>query len=540
MEHMSPDQIIIESARRVQRHFDLAQRFFADTLMESGINVLRTFRSVRPQMMEIHDVLNNPVLHKALEAPEVSAMADRERAHAEALREAVALEKGVSRALRFSEESFRRRGLVMFGFVQDAENFDQVTSRAERFQKLLATLSINPARERRKIDLHFEACSYRQHLEDVFANQRAIAHVRMKNAPGVYASPYASLCASYGGLFAPFDDAATVDALFEQVTQQRHAQLELQSITVPNLPEISFETGQQIIDRLNRHFGIDLDQVRLAKGLPSMAMGGRENAVAIVRFEPDPLTLIETYVHEALGHILYRNNLPDDSDHPLFGMINGFQVDETLALWCERTWLRDPNVLAEVAKLVSDIIPLNPEDLAVRVQLIQPVPKDRTSADNLSYMIKELIRGRAERDIINGDMEVRDLPARLEQDYLHAFGLEICGFDMLRQTFQWPLCLQGHTASYPQGMVLAAQMDKVIRADLSADAYSDLSGGADCPALSWLRDAIHSKGKTLPPDVMMAAALGGPLDIACYLEQINVAADKKRALHLSEAPAREL
>ena len=140
------------------------------------------------------------------------------------------------------------------------------------------------------------------------------------------------------------------------------------------------------------------------------------------------------------------------------------------------------------------------------------VPSDsliRVEADEMTYPAHVLLRFDIERALINGGMQVADVPAAWGAASLALLGVtppnDAAG------------CLQDvHSASGAP----AAQLFEAARAALP-DLDAQVEGGHFSPLREWLRVAVHARGSAPPSlDALLAEVTGGPLSVAPLLRHL--------------------
>ncbi len=121
----------------------------------------------------------------------------------------------------------------------------------------------------------------------------------------------------------------------------------------------------------------------------------------------------------------------------------------------------------------------------------------RTEADEVTYNLHILLRFELERALMNGDLQVEDLPGAWN-DKMRAFlGLTPPGPGQgVMQDIHWSAGLFGYFPTYTLGNLYAAQFFAKAAADLGP-LEERFAAGDFAPLLTWLRERIHSQGNRL-------------------------------------------
>jgi carboxypeptidase Taq len=140
----------------------------------------------------------------------------------------------------------------------------------------------------------------------------------------------------------------------------------------------------------------------------------------------------------------------------------------------------------------------------------------RTEADELTYSIHVMIRYELEKAMIEGDLNVNDIPGEWNRMYREYLGVEVP--DDRRGCLQdshWSFGAIGYFPSYALGSAYGVQMLECMERDI--DVWSAVRGGNLKPVTAWLGDRIHRHGRLLTPAQLVESACGGPFDPHRYV-----------------------
>ncbi len=142
----------------------------------------------------------------------------------------------------------------------------------------------------------------------------------------------------------------------------------------------------------------------------------------------------------------------------------------------------------------------------------------RVDADELTYPLHVTMRYEIERELLNGSLEVADVP-----DVWNAAMQRYLGVtppsqaDGALQDIHWSMGAFGYFPSYTLGALYAAQIHASLSRDLP-DLDSQIAAGETEALRAWLRDKIHLKGSILETDLLCASATGAPLDPEPFIQ----------------------
>lgn len=337
-------------------------------------------------------------------------------------------------------------------------------------------------------------------------------------------TPYDALL----GEFEPGMTAAELDAMFARLRPGLVNLRERIANSGWRMPRFTggFAKGGQIAlaRRLGDVFGFDWSAGRLDLAIhPSSSGSGGDVRITTRVDESDPRECLYATIHE-LGHALYEQGLDPAQALLPAGMYASMGVHESQSrlfenqlgrsrAFCE--WL----VLALGAQFGATGVDM-PESLYAAVNAVE-TGFIRTEADEVHYNLHILLRFDLERQLITGALEVADLDAAWNQRFAADFGLEVTDPRQgALQDVHWSAGLFGYFPTYTLGNVYAAELNAALRAAVP-ELDSLLSVGDLRPAIDWLRDTVHRKGRLLAPKDLIAQACGHAPSEAALLDYLE-------------------
>lgn len=318
--------------------------------------------------------------------------------------------------------------------------------------------------------------------------------------------------------------ARVVQWLPPLLARVRHAQARQPEPLEPSGPFDS--AGQQALSRdLLVRLGFDFERGRLDACQHPFTGGMPEDVRLAANFDPGSLLpALLGVLHEA-GHAGYQQHLPRAwLGQPLAGP-HSASLHEAQALVFERQLAVLPAFWQAMAPLLrqrfGDQPAFDAGNLWRRVQLVRP-GRVRVQADALSYPLHIVLRHRIERALVDGDIEVDDVPALWVEHQQRLLGLGPgSGFsEGPLQDPHWAQGLFGYFPSYLLGAMAAAQLMQALRRDLPDLDARIADGDWRCVA-DWLRPRVWEQGARRNLDDALRHATGAPLGDEALQQQLG-------------------
>jgi carboxypeptidase Taq len=228
-------------------------------------------------------------------------------------------------------------------------------------------------------------------------------------------------------------------------------------------------------------------------------------------------------LHEA-GHALYSLGLP--LEH--WGTPRGEDVSLGIHESQSRTWEnlvgRSPGFWRGFYPRARELFPalrdVDREAFYFAVNRVAP-SLIRVEADEVTYNLHIIVRFELERPLINGKLEVRDLPeawnARM-QEYLGLTPPD--NQDGVMQDVHWSAGLFGYFPTYTLGNIYASQFFATAEEALGG-LDERFALGEFAPFREWLRDNIHSQGARYRPRDLVQRVTGEKLNSRFLQDYLN-------------------
>ncbi|NKE43677.1 carboxypeptidase M32 [Roseomonas frigidaquae] len=360
----------------------------------------------------------------------------------------------------------------------------------------------------------------RPYLAEVVRLQREVAQ-GLGEALGM--APYDALMDGYQrGVTA--DDVDPVFAAYEAWLAEALPRAEaIQARRGPALPlpgPFPVAAQRDLCRAMAQVVGLDFAHARLDESLHPFC-GGTPTDVRITTFydEANVAKALLGVLHET-GHAMYERGLPEAFARQPVGEAAGMAAHESQSLIVEMQACRSDAFLQFLsarlqATFGGDPAPYAAENLG---KLWRRVERGfiRVDADEMTYPAHVILRFRLERAMIQGSLEVAELPEAWNAGLATALGIAPPN-DALGclQDIHWHDGAFGYFPSYTLGAMAAAQLMAALRrAEPQLDAQ--LARGDMAPMMAWLRDKVHGQGARLGFQDLLRSATGKPLDPADF------------------------
>lgn len=332
------------------------------------------------------------------------------------------------------------------------------------------------------------------------------------------------------GRFEPGMSCAQVDRVFgevrqwlpgliQQVQQHQAEQVAREPLIEPQGP-FALERQRSLCAQVMKLLGFDFEAGRLDVSTHPFCGGVPEDVRMTTRFrEDDFLGSLMGTVHET-GHGRYEQNLPRELLGQPVAQARSMALHESQSLSFEMQLGSHPAFVMQLAPLLEQAFgaqpafgPRNLHRLLTRVKpgLI------RVDADEVTYPAHIILRYEIERPLIEGEIEIEDVPALWDAKMQELLGLDTRGNykDGPMQDVHWPEALFGYFPCYSLGAMYAAQWFAAMRR-----AHPDLDeriGRGDLACVfDWLRQNIWLQASRWDTDELAHRASGEPLNPAHF------------------------
>lgn len=145
----------------------------------------------------------------------------------------------------------------------------------------------------------------------------------------------------------------------------------------------------------------------------------------------------------------------------------------------------------------------------------------RTEADEATYNMHIMLRLELEIALMEGSLEVRDLPEAWNSRMREYLGITPPNDTKgVLQDVHWASGLIGYFATYALGNLISAQWWECMAKDIP-DLHDQISRGEFSSMLAWLRQKIHRHGAKFEPQELLQRVTGSRIDPAPYMHYLR-------------------
>ncbi len=287
------------------------------------------------------------------------------------------------------------------------------------------------------------------------------------------------------------------------------------------------EKQKQFSLEILKQMGYDFDSGRMDETVHPFATGLNPGDVRVTTKydEEDWRTAVFGTIHEG-GHALYEQNINTKLIGTPLCSGTSMGIHESQSLFYENFvgrnrsfWEANYELLKEFANGQFDQVSL--EEFYHAINESKP-SYIRIEADELTYPLHIMIRYEIEKALINGKIEVKDLPQVWNQKYEEYLGITPTNDAVgVLQDVHWAGGSFGYFPSYALGYMYAAQFKNTMLKEIP-EFDSLLKEGNLLPIKEWLTNKIHRFGKEKMPLEIIQDVTGEELNVDYlirYLEE---------------------
>ncbi len=331
--------------------------------------------------------------------------------------------------------------------------------------------------------------------------------------------------------FSPGISTADIDSMFKALSR-RLPGLIRETIALQETRQIlplngKFPAAKQraLAVEIMKAVGFPFDRGRLDESEHPFTEGVPGDIRVTTRFDPvDLFSGLLGALHET-GHAMYDLGLPQDwRDQPV-GRDRGMALEESQSLLIEmlicrsRAFVRYLRPLLEkhfaIAGPEWDVENLYAHLTRVKRGLI------RVDADELTYPVHVMLRYELEKQMLNGELAVKDLPAAWNAGMEQRLGIRPANdLEGCLQDIHWAVGSFGYFPSYALGAVIAAQLYESLRSDVP-NLDEQIAHGEFGGLFGWLRTHVHGLGAKVTVNELMKTATGKTLSAASFVRYVE-------------------
>ncbi|WP_414148716.1 carboxypeptidase M32 [Erwinia sp. BNK-24-b] len=341
-------------------------------------------------------------------------------------------------------------------------------------------------------------------------------------------------CSRYDALldlYEPGMTSAKLDATFGELKEWLPSLLNRivekqarQPVDVPVGP-FAIESQKQLGQTLMKLLNFDFNAGRLDVSAHPFCGGVPEDVRITTRYNANEfISAMMGVIHET-GHACYEQNLPKQWAGQPVALARSTAIHESQSLFFEKQLGRSREFLSlllpQVKTLMGDQPALEEANFIALNQRVKP-GLIRVDADEVSYPAHIILRYEIERALIEGDIEVDDIPALWQEKMQALLGLDTSGNyrDGCMQDIHWTDGAFGYFPTYTLGAMYAAQLFQSVKKALP-QVQSELREGNLQPIFDWLQQNIWQHGSRFSTSQLIENATGEALNPAFFRQHLE-------------------
>lgn len=281
------------------------------------------------------------------------------------------------------------------------------------------------------------------------------------------------------------------------------------------------DSQRQLSETVMAFLGFQFDRGRLDVSSHPFSTGNFGDQRITTRYdESNFIEALYGTVHET-GHARYEAGLPAEWCTQPLGRARNMSIHESQSLFFEKHIGGSPAfcefVEKQCGRLFSLAEPVTASTLLDSVKWVEP-GYIRVRADELTYPLHIILRFEIESGLINGQLEVQDIPDAWNEKMGVYFGLDTKGNyqDGCMQDIHWTMGAFGYFPSYTLGAVNAAQLRTAMEKRVGP--INDIIADGDLrPITEWLAEHIWSVGCRWQSQEIVRSATGKETDAQSLL-----------------------
>ena len=365
---------------------------------------------------------------------------------------------------------------------------------------------------------------FSKNLKEVVKLARDEATIRSKEN-GL--TPYDSLL----DLYEPGMRSQTLDTIFAEVKTWlpkliKDVVEKQKSQTIVN-PTGTFDTKAQkeLGIEVMKHLGFDFTKGRTDVSAHPFCGGVAQDVRITTRYdENDFIQALMGTVHET-GHACYEQGLPLELVSLPVGEARSMGIHESQSLFFEMQVGRSKEFLKSIQTYITKAFG---DDKAFELDNLTKIYSKvessyiRVDADEVTYAAHVILRYEIEKALINGDIEVEDIPNIWDKKMKEYLNVDTKGNfkDGCMQDVHWTEGLFGYFPSYTLGAMYAAQQFASVKKE-----YPNIENSIEKGDLSdiktWLKENIWSKASIYSTDELIKKATGESLNPKYFKEHLE-------------------
>jgi carboxypeptidase Taq len=289
--------------------------------------------------------------------------------------------------------------------------------------------------------------------------------------------------------------------------------------------EFPVEHQRALVDKVIAMMGFEKQSWRIDDAVHPFATSFGSADVRITsRWDPSYFASgLYGAMHEC-GHGLYEAGIAAELQRTPLGTGESLGLHESQSRLWENMVGRGRPFCGMLAPMIDKQLaagnPLGPETLYRAVNLVKP-SYIRVESDEATYGLHIVLRFELEQQLIEGKLEVGELPDAWNARFQEYIGLEVADDAQgVLQDVHWSAGLIGYFPTYALGNLIAGQLWRRAHTDLP-ELDEQIAAGELHPLREWLRKHVHRHGAKFSADELLERELGEPLTVEPFIDYLK-------------------
>ncbi|MBI2663353.1 carboxypeptidase M32 [Candidatus Woesearchaeota archaeon] len=337
---------------------------------------------------------------------------------------------------------------------------------------------------------------------------------------------------SYNSLLDEFEDGMTTEKLkpiFNKLKKDLvplHKKIEKTRLYKDDIGKKEFNFDPEKLKILSKdmsiRIGLNESNSRIdISPHPFSQIVGLDDVRITTNFNHGGLSSILSVLHEA-GHAIYDLNMPRKYSYTILYDAPSFGAHESQSkFWEEIIGKSKPFWKYYFPRFNKKFkLNMNFEDW---YRYVNQITKDpiRINSDEIAYCLHIILRFELESRLIDGSIEVKDLPGIWNENMEEYLGIEPKNdSEGVLQDVHWAHASIGYFPSYAIGVVYASQLYKKMLQDIK-NIDIQIENGNFNNVTNWLRKNFHEYGNTMTAEEIMKKTCKEGLNPDVFIKYLN-------------------